>query len=366
MEEKPSQSRRPANTKFKQQKLKAWQPILTPKSVLPTFFIIGVVFIPLGAVFLVASNNVTEYSAHYTDCKAYDQVTGVITTDACSAVVLQQNSTPVTNSVCVCLVSLNIDKKISGPVFLYYGLENYYQNHRRYVKSRDDMQLRGGDSGGVSSDCDPITSSNGVAYQPCGLVANSLFNDSISIYPGAVTFAQIQAQSIASVPLNGNGIAWSSDVNDKYKNPSNWNGQKPPNWPVPANILLGNASWGHENGFGYKNEDFIVWMRTAGLPNFRKLYRKICPANDCNADLPPNNYTLYIKYNYPVTQFGGKKHVYISNTSWLGGKNSFLGIAYMVVGCISFVLGVAFLARHLIKPRALGDHRYLKWNQGTT
>lgn len=26
---------------------------------------------------------------------------------------------------------------------MYYGLSNFYQNHRRYVKSRDDGQLNG-------------------------------------------------------------------------------------------------------------------------------------------------------------------------------------------------------------------------------
>ena len=26
---------------------------------------------------------------------------------------------------------------------MYYGLSNFYQNHRRYVKSRDDSQLNG-------------------------------------------------------------------------------------------------------------------------------------------------------------------------------------------------------------------------------
>lgn len=30
-----------------------------------------------------------------------------------------------------------------GNVFMYYGLSNFYQNHRRYVKSRDDSQLNG-------------------------------------------------------------------------------------------------------------------------------------------------------------------------------------------------------------------------------
>jgi hypothetical protein len=47
-----------ADTAFKQQRLKAWQPILTPKSVLPTFFVIGVIFAPIGGVLLWGSNQV--------------------------------------------------------------------------------------------------------------------------------------------------------------------------------------------------------------------------------------------------------------------------------------------------------------------
>jgi hypothetical protein len=44
------------------------------------------------------------------------------------------------------------------PVYVYYRLENYYQNHRRYVKSRNDAQLRGQEltSYGDLEDCDPI------------------------------------------------------------------------------------------------------------------------------------------------------------------------------------------------------------------
>lgn len=32
---------------------------------------------------------------------------------------------------------------LQSNVFMYYGLSNFYQNHRRYVKSRDDSQLNG-------------------------------------------------------------------------------------------------------------------------------------------------------------------------------------------------------------------------------
>ena len=32
---------------------------------------------------------------------------------------------------------------MAAPVYLYYQLDNFYQNHRRYVSSRSDTQLAG-------------------------------------------------------------------------------------------------------------------------------------------------------------------------------------------------------------------------------
>jgi len=49
-----------SDTNFKQQRLKAWQPILTARTALPLFFCIGVVFIPIGSVLLAASDNVSD------------------------------------------------------------------------------------------------------------------------------------------------------------------------------------------------------------------------------------------------------------------------------------------------------------------
>ncbi len=46
----------------------------------------------------------------------------------------------------------------------------------------------------------------------------------------------------------------------------------------------------------------------------------------------------------------------------MGGKNPFLGIAYVVVGGLCIVLGAIFTVTHLIRPRKLGDHTYLSWN----
>lgn len=61
-------------------------------------------------------------------------------------------------------------------VYLYYGLDNFYQNHRRYVKSRDDNQLLGKEVTSVSNDCNPYGSFEGKIYAPCGAIANSMFN----------------------------------------------------------------------------------------------------------------------------------------------------------------------------------------------
>ena len=49
---------RRADTAFKQQRLKAWQPILTPRTVLPTLFIIAIIFAPIGGLLIWGSNKV--------------------------------------------------------------------------------------------------------------------------------------------------------------------------------------------------------------------------------------------------------------------------------------------------------------------
>lgn len=65
---------------------------------------------------------------------------------------------------------------------------------------------------------------------------------------------------------------------------------------------------------------------------------------------------------FDVTEYGGTKAILISTRTVVGGKNPFLGIAYIVVAGICVILGVVFTVTHLIKPRKLGDHTYLSWD----
>lgn len=84
------------------------------------------------------------------------------------------------------------------------------------------------------------------------------------------------------------------------------------------------------------NEHFIVWMRTAGLPNFRKLWGRI------DTYLDPGLYTLKVQNNYNVAPFGGTKSFVLSTTNALGGKNYFLAICYIVVGALCMIFAIIF------------------------
>ncbi len=77
---------------------------------------------------------------------------------------------------------------------------------------------------------------------------------------------------------------------------------KPPNWR--KNIWELDPSNPDNNGL--QNEDLIVWMTTAALPNFRKLYRRLNRTTEgYNSGLQAGNYTLHVEYskhNYVKTR----------------------------------------------------------------
>jgi hypothetical protein len=232
-----------ADSPFFQQRLKAWQPILTPKWVIISFCVVALVFIPIGFVLVAASDSVCAHfcvvpvcpGAVRPECVArcgcvfgsppphvwplgassqscpppppsprwwasfswlrlcvvsptpFDVVqvveykvqydgTGADPNTQCSiAKDVQPLSPPGFN----CTISIHVKETMSPPVYVYYELDNFYQNHRRYVKSRSDAQLKGGNNfpNAATTDCDPLKkAANGKLLWPCGLIANSMFN----------------------------------------------------------------------------------------------------------------------------------------------------------------------------------------------
>ncbi|XP_053192327.1 cell cycle control protein 50B [Scomber japonicus] len=318
---------RPDNTAFTQQRLPAWQPMLSAGIVIPGFVVIGLVFIGIGVALFVTSQSIQVMEIDYT---------GIDTSSPCF-----KCSDPNASKKCVCQLDFNIDTLFKGPVFFYYGLSNYFQNYRKYFASKDDNQLSGDLTyfKSPSDTCSPYEyDSNDRPIVPCGAVANSMFNDTFKLYQNVNGKQKL-------VPFDGKGIAWWTDYNIKYRNPSvtplknAFNGTvKPLFWSKPAYEL--DPSDPANNGF--INQDFLVWMRRAALPDFRKLYRRITDG-DYAEGLPAGNYSLQIAYNYPVQSFGGRKKVVFSNVSWMGGKNEFLGIAYLVIGSMCIVMSIVML-----------------------
>ncbi|KAJ1330224.1 hypothetical protein BSLG_006886 [Batrachochytrium salamandrivorans] len=362
------QSKKPANTAFKQQRLKAWQPLLTPKTVIQVAF-------------------------DYTKCSSLAPASFTAPADTSTGISMWKFD-PVS---AVCSIQFPIPTDIPAPVFMYYRLTNFFQNNRRYVKSFDANQLKGYVSAenldigciplnvpadqaesiilnGVNTTIRKIPGQPSPQYYPCGLIANSLFSDSISnltCIQSNFAFSDghvCQPGSLTSFvyPLNQQGIAWPSDF-EKYGNINSQTALTPEQIPTtlipPPFWRTAFPQWA--NGYNSTNLPnlktwgaFQVWMRTAGLPTFRKLWGR-----NTDSVLPHGTWQVDIVQNFDVSRYSGTKSIIISSVSVLGGKNSFLGIAYVCVGSICWALGIAFLARHMIKPRKLGDHNYLSWNQ---
>ena len=111
---------------------------------------------------------------------------------------------------------------MSEPIYLYYEMRNFYQNHRSFVKSVSHKQLAGEDLG--KSDlktCDPVIEVEDLYIKknllgeklgdddvanPCGLAARSVFNDTFSL-----------SRDSKQIKIHEDDIAWDSDTEYKFE-----------------------------------------------------------------------------------------------------------------------------------------------------
>lgn len=187
-------------------------------------------------------------------------------------------------------------------------------------------------STGQLSDCDPIITNANLGKSesvdgtplepsapafPCGLVAKSYFNDTFELWH---TDEETGVAS-TNITIADDDIAWESDVKYKFNNLDD--------------------GWEAKQWTDVTNQHFIVWMRTAGLPNFRKLYGKV------TEDLMKGKYELRIGNNYNVNSFAGSKYFVLSTTNLLGGTNYFLAVCYIIVGALCIMFGIIFFIAYM-------------------
>eukprot|EP01084_Bolivina_argentea_P251970 422823_1 len=354
-------------TSFKQQELKAWQPVLTPVAVIAMLLVVFVVFLPIGIVLEDCSNRVIEQSVRY------DNI------GACNLVDSNLNYTQLPKRCEI--MNLVLEHDYEPPIYFYYELKNFYQNHRRFTKSKSDPQLRGdGNQEQVSPDCDPLIQYNGNTIVPCGLFPGSFFEDRFTMeyqLPTQEGYIQLCPYNKTTDPCHfwgtGNatqwkekwsnwsvpnkwqkkGIAWKTDVESKFKY-------------VELNTKeINQGPRQNQSGLDLPrsdDEDFIVWMRAAALPDFRKLHRVIT-----DVTLPKGtSINIYIASWFPTKDFGGEKWVTIAKTEWCGGANHALAWTYIVVACVAIGLTVTFAILLLFGSRKMADVNRFSWHNRPT
>ncbi|KAG0496304.1 hypothetical protein HPP92_000995 [Vanilla planifolia] len=191
----PLLSRRPrAFHRFTQQNLPACKPVLTPTFVITLFVVMGSAFVPVGIICLRASESVEELVVRYdTDCIPEDYRGNKIAYIKDELISKK------------CTLQMKVRNHMKAPIYVYYELDNFYQNHRRYVKSRSDKQLIYGTRQKDISSCKPVESRNGLPVVPCGLIAWSLFNDTFTF--------EVKG---GNLNLNRKNISWKSDRAHKF------------------------------------------------------------------------------------------------------------------------------------------------------
>jgi hypothetical protein len=367
-------SNKPSNSQFRQQRLVAWQPVMSPPHTVGCLVILAAFFIPVGVAILLANNSVVDVEVRY------DAVRKCTNNDNDGLLTYNNGSS---QQGCYTTVNFTVPKDMKAPVFLYYKLTNFYQNHRTYAKSRSVNQLAGiGPGSTTNTDCAPFyrpgendgaegtdidingaaTKYNTMRYAPCGLVPWSMFNDSFALFnrnathqmSGLICNGAAFDKADASDQLaagthycHKKGIAWESDY-EKYKQPiffnDVWTAKRSyynrSDQPTTTDKYFLNGWYANEDYHEVPvttDEDLMIWMRTATLPTFRKIHRII------DVDMPAGDYTMAIAEYFDVSSFGGTKSFALSTVSVFGGENVFLGYVYVIVGGLCFLLAVGFL-----------------------
>ncbi|CAM41847.1 conserved hypothetical protein [Leishmania braziliensis MHOM/BR/75/M2904] len=386
----------------------------SPFILVPIFYVLMVPFLIVGGAVLVKGRQQHIIEQEYSHIHQYQYVPSNTSVNINQGI-LQFTADGVTHAQGTrTWLEINISRGILAPVYMYYKISNMHQNHRDFHRGRSNSQLRGKSTIDKTYTCQPytypgfrnnkgetpitITDATGrqvtrparyFTYNPCGIAPWSKFNDTFVLYR-KLTPAEVLQASISGVPVlhggvdgttpvelicNGTdfglkgepldgsvavnrcskmGISWKADRNIRFHNMTLREDWWSLYYPYPTtNEYLRNGWYLDEPGHSLPDPsdyDLQVWMRASFTSNFRKLYRII--------DMPlyPGTYLVDISEFYDVVSFRGRKSVVLQHTNWIGGPNIGLGVIFILMGCLSFILGVTFTVECLLQLN--GVNRY--------
>ncbi|CEG46740.1 protein kinase [Plasmopara halstedii] len=390
---------RPDSSRLTQQQMHIWEPVLTLGLSVGICFTLAVLCIGLGTVIVITSSALTTLRVVYDGVEEAQaiQTDGNLTKHTnCHLESLDDaNSFHADHT---CYVHLKLPNDLKSPVRIFYELDGYYQNHRRFVSSvirtqfTDEWRPETATSTlecyplkTITSElctvglCEPASSARQRELFPCGIVANTLFNDIFWLHDGLLP----SGEKLSLTDMTSKGITRSYAAHNN-KNPT-WNVSSDIFLPVWLNPnmsriippLIGetaphitpnytnSTAWVHDAldpdfgvGVGLENEFWRVWVEGAASRPFRKPYGRI------ERDLPAGTMlTFAVQSNFFVGSFGGSKALVLEEVGWFGSTNYIVGGSFLGIGAVFAVAGIVFTGRKLYNSRTLGDASALAWKR---
>ncbi|DBA03092.1 TPA: hypothetical protein N0F65_003339 [Lagenidium giganteum] len=393
---------RPVESRWTQQNLRVWEPMLTLGWAIIICVLLSASCAALGIAVL------TESASLNTHRVVYDGGDDTNWADRGDAVPIQEDGNVSRLENCLldtpemanrfhanntCFVSITLREAIHGVAHVYYEVSGFLQNHRRFVSSinkiqftdewRPDMPTTACAPMEYTTSelcqvgtCDPASNKTRKLF-PCGIVANTMFNDIIWLHngtlPSGATLGRenLMAKGVARKYPAHNFVnpTWNLTTDDYlpvWNNPNMSRLIPPPNGdarPYVTDDYTNSTAWVFDPddpdrgvGTGLENEHWRVWVEIAAHEPFRKAYGRI------EGDLPAGTQlTFAVQSNFFVRSFGGSKALVVARLSWFGSENKPLGAIFIAVGSLFLIAAIGFTVRFCKQPRKLGDASALAW-----
>lgn len=396
---------RPDNSRLTQQNLAKWEPMLTLNWSIAISFVVVATSALLGIAILLESQSMSSYRVVYDagshsdlsnhkDAVAVQEDGIVDQLDNCLLDTPDQANSFHADHTCFVNITLRAPIK-GGRARVFYEINGFYQHHRRFVSSMDRTQFTDEWKPGIPiTACEPVETIYSESCElgdcpswsrktrdlfPCGMVANTMFNDIFWLHEGVLP----TGDKLGPKDLVARGAA--REYTTPYKNPT-WPlslGDYLPVWrnpnfsliippvsgnrvPYLASDYTNSTAWVYDPlhpeygvGTGLENEHWRVWVETAAIEPFRKAYGFIL-----RDELPEGTTLVFaVQSNFFVRSFGGSKAIVIAEVSWFGSDNEWLGGFFLAVAGVFALFMLFFLVRRCTNPRRMGDARALAWKK---